>query len=896
MLKDNEEAISKILDENMESLDDFDHLRFKIYNNVVDSSKGQSELLTFKQMRVILLKKFRGYHERQIHLFNMAHAAYEKQWEGEEIPHSLKETRDEHRNAMKFLSKYGPKPDVTITEFFRIVRLFSKGTPLTTEDREKIILLYQDSARYQNAKAEEERKKANPPMTPEEKVVEGVVTVNQVFPGASAIAGATANPFVTGYMLGAIGSSAASLVGLLTVWAGGNYYRKYKAKKLLEQNKQCKTIDRSKLTRRQYRALEEFNTLAAIVENKIDFEHSDLANLIYTAEERALYKDKTFLPLDEDSCVAAALMCHPNAKVSRRGRTYEKKDLKKLTLPFSPLEGATIRLFDVYIGIDEDDKMMEDELTYIVVEHIFSKKDDNGVEHFVRDFEILCDCGPFRFCYNSEHWGLFDDLHQPKHLCGCHLLTNDYVWDESKKAFTALDKPDVRGPSCKMEGCEYVTDKSKYKSWVSANYQAVKLGCCPEMLKLGKVKGWLVWLKDECIKKVKSFGKSFWEFISCEFWQLLYRAIVLGFGMFASFWMINKLLELIMPGLDTADLNEPLPPPDGHAYVQVQGSGDIKASKDHFKAVKPSFGKVARLESGYNFNQNTIEIINKIKKNTYILRSPELKQKTGFFGMRVFFIYSNNICFQKHYYELIISPEYKSYTDWELFNPTSGATIPVTPSNWNVKLPKTNQLGYARVTEAPQHRSLLGNIASEKAHEKSFGPCYVVTIDELSCNMISVTPYRQSGVTVSPSEGMSGYITNVVYAYPWSAPGYCGSILLNTNLQQPIIGVHTAGNVDEGYAEPICNTMFSEWLKYQIEEFESDQIAEHLPVSSKLKGNFIPIGKIHPVFTKRESGTSHECPSLVHGEIFPVVSQPAPLSNKDPRMPEGYSPLIFRCK
>nr|ALJ52073.1 polyprotein [Diaphorina citri picorna-like virus] len=132
------------------------------------------------------------------------------------------------------------------------------------------------------------------------------------------------------------------------------------------------------------------------------------------------------------------------------------------------------------------------------------------------------------------------------------------------------------------------------------------------------------------------------------------------------------------------------------------------------------------------------------------------------------------------------------------------------------------------------------------------------------------------------------------YMYNYGGKGVCGSILICPDSNPCIIGMHVAG-MDSviGYSEPIFQEMFKVVpVKGRIVDVVLPRVKEIAFEEAVLDGNFITLGLVDAQYARFESGKSSIVPSLCHG-IFEVMTEPAPLSRSDPRLPPGTDPMIL---
>jgi hypothetical protein len=129
------------------------------------------------------------------------------------------------------------------------------------------------------------------------------------------------------------------------------------------------------------------------------------------------------------------------------------------------------------------------------------------------------------------------------------------------------------------------------------------------------------------------------------------------------------------------------------------------------------------------------------------------------------------------------------------------------------------------------------------------------------------------------------------YSYKYSKEGLCGSVLLCSSLQNPIIGIHFAGNSTSGFSEPICRESFDSNIKSDYSYECHDLLLED---NESKCGDFstllYPQGTIPAKHVHHQGGVTQYIPSLIQG-VYEVDTEPNPLSLSDPRLPKGSAPL-----
>lgn len=200
------------------------------------------------------------------------------------------------------------------------------------------------------------------------------------------------------------------------------------------------------------------------------------------------------------------------------------------------------------------------------------------------------------------------------------------------------------------------------------------------------------------------------------------------------------------------------------------------------------------------------------------------------------------------------------------------------------------------ISGIPQHKNIIGYFATMRSHNYTTLRGKVVEIG----NAVKVSDVRISYVTKPITVERTINSVDVPlfssYEYDYGGAGVCGSILLCPDVNPCIIGMHVAGKASlVGYSEPLFQEMFRPVnYKHDIVDIVLPNVKQ-IDEKNFLDGNYITLGVVDAQYGHNESGVSNIVPSLVHG-IFEVRTEPAPLSNRDPRLPPGCSPMYEGVK
>ncbi len=134
------------------------------------------------------------------------------------------------------------------------------------------------------------------------------------------------------------------------------------------------------------------------------------------------------------------------------------------------------------------------------------------------------------------------------------------------------------------------------------------------------------------------------------------------------------------------------------------------------------------------------------------------------------------------------------------------------------------------------------------------------------------------------------------YAYDIHGYGMCGSLLLADSLPNtPLIAMHVAGGDSNGLAEPLYREMFMHLKPQVIRDFEDPSDLSDLEPKHVLSTNVFSIGAVVPEMYHPDFGKTSLAPSEIAG-VFPIRTEPNPLSMYDKRLPKGEDPLIRGCE
>ncbi|AJC98140.1 polyprotein [Thaumetopoea pityocampa iflavirus 1] len=187
----------------------------------------------------------------------------------------------------------------------------------------------------------------------------------------------------------------------------------------------------------------------------------------------------------------------------------------------------------------------------------------------------------------------------------------------------------------------------------------------------------------------------------------------------------------------------------------------------------------------------------------------------------------------------------------------------------------------------PAFKDLTRFIAKSSEHQYiKFDECYLYS--SLSSESMHCVMNVEQNREVTDGDGWLRL--SECYSYKYTSKGLCGSALLCSTLERPIIGIHFAGTAMFGYSEPICYESFNELevkhYEYDLQDLRLDGDEERVSFDTLL----YPQGTVNGKYSHHQGSVSQYIPSLVHG-VYEVDTAPNPLSPHDDRLPPGNPPL-----
>ncbi len=194
-------------------------------------------------------------------------------------------------------------------------------------------------------------------------------------------------------------------------------------------------------------------------------------------------------------------------------------------------------------------------------------------------------------------------------------------------------------------------------------------------------------------------------------------------------------------------------------------------------------------------------------------------------------------------------------------------------------------------------KDIIGMFATMRSHDRTTLRGLIMEVKDVTKITNVKINWNMKPVIVDATPNSVYVPLTSSYEYNYGGKGVCGSLLICPDVNPCVVGMHVAGlNTTVGYSEPIFQEMFREIKNNNpIKDIVLPDVKDFNDSRYTLEGSFLTLGAVEAQFSHNESGVSSIVPSAVHG-IFPVATEPAPLSNHDPRLPPGTSPMLEGVK
>ncbi|APG77972.1 hypothetical protein [Hubei odonate virus 3] len=387
----------------------------------------------------------------------------------------------------------------------------------------------------------------------------------------------------------------------------------------------------------------------------------------------------------------------------------------------------------------------------------------------------------------------------------------------------------------------------------------------------------------QSIELIKGGLKSIWKFVKSNWFYILLSITAVGIPSGIAYLQVSEDRTLQME--ENAAMIRRLR--ETHGYQGAYNTSDM---------VPKSIKIPDRVLKGEAANQEVDSAI-KIIQGNLVRLMVFYENGEKFRQFQIVMLKNRQALYILHYHQEI-KYIFKTYPDSKLFfvegENTTARYIPLIfedlkPVWFSTKIDDSN-IG---VLELPvrirMFRDITKFIASQNQHNAFGTEGRFINREFIKFTDIKKeTFYRIDG-----DENVTGMIMDVVYTYPISASGLCGSILISNQLSKGIIiGVHIAGDGRKGASEPIYREMFeplkehkNECVSITIPHLDDCALAKIMPET-----DIYPLGVISADLAHSESGKTQIVPSEIAG-VFEIRTEPNPLVPSDPRLPADSSPM-----
>nr|QQM16337.1 polyprotein [Moksystermes virus] len=330
----------------------------------------------------------------------------------------------------------------------------------------------------------------------------------------------------------------------------------------------------------------------------------------------------------------------------------------------------------------------------------------------------------------------------------------------------------------------------------------------------------------------------------------------------------------------------------GSEEPQMSTSGDFKVSKQSNKATTKAVQMLKVADNGIG-TEEADGVLNKIIKNTFfiIADNPELgKRKTA----RCLGVYEHSAIVLSHYMENFAYLQQKE-AGWEfsLYRYDTKTIEPCDFSKFTFEYPSAG--GYC-LMKFPPGSTLFRDITKFMPKEGVANYPGTALLIEPKVDCVKQTEldiklsFKRQLVSASPDTGMADWTIDQKFEYSKGGFGLCGSFLYCPGNPTPLIGIHTAGiGQSVGFSELLLRETFcTVENKVHIE-----MVTPNLSVNEDLyvpEGPHVSVGHVDRDMAVIIPNKTRIIPSMVAG-VFETRTEPAPLSELDPRLPPNSSPL-----
>lgn len=336
---------------------------------------------------------------------------------------------------------------------------------------------------------------------------------------------------------------------------------------------------------------------------------------------------------------------------------------------------------------------------------------------------------------------------------------------------------------------------------------------------------------------------------------------------------------------------------------QIGTSGDIKTVKSKGSTIKALTQKISEPQVEelriVEPISNLDGVLKKIRNNVFWLLLGK-KNEEGKLDVcrkaRCLGLYNNKALVITHYLDMFKHSirNDPSLSIYVYFNHTK------TYINLDIlKLPKTEfETGGYCIVDIPIQISPFKNIVKYMPHEgiKTYPSDMFLVEFDIEGNQTRTNlnvRLKEEILNIKSSEEYFSWDIDHYFEYSYGDRGVCGSVLINPSSNTPLVGIHTCGQVNKraGFSEILLQESFIS-KSHQPLEFVTPQMEADSNLYQP-QGPHVVIGHVEKGKGVMTPNKSKIIPSDLHG-IWESNSEPAPLTNKDERLPVDFpSPLHF---
>lgn len=396
---------------------------------------------------------------------------------------------------------------------------------------------------------------------------------------------------------------------------------------------------------------------------------------------------------------------------------------------------------------------------------------------------------------------------------------------------------------------------------------------------------WEKFLAEEKIGKI-------WSVLKKVFKWLAIAVGVIGIGALG-YQCVSK--ESTEPTQDVTP--DPWHPPEHQVFV----SGDVRTigkekggriAKRSFKYGEHQIGATqnpfpaTNLAESKNHVTNLVQLLHRNMAEVSF-ETPEKK-----YYQRVLGFEGSNAITTKHFYETFVAVQ-KLHPECRIKITRDKATVYKSLRECNFLVAPQSSIAVVTLPGI-QFKNIKQHFADDWDHEICVRDGLFCTFTSGIINTKSIHLNIHKSLRIREDGPASGQFLEDVYSYNVCERGLCGSPILAIGNVPRIIGIHVAGNpkTNTGYAEPLFRSNFSNLRTVTSVELPVDhQMLQTKPLID-IESSVYKVGTIPRCMMVHQPSETKIVPSLMHDQIVEVLTEPAPLSGRDERLPPGSpSPL-----